>query len=874
MIPTISLVSPSPPLTPVRPPGWPFPILLILFVAGLWALDTRQPAPWPDAATPWFTQLRALAPSTWVVDRLNARAALTPDLPLGSMLVLLGVAACTLVTLLAIEVRGPLALAVALGLAATRSLWSTVSPGQDALPVAVVACAVVAVAWPAARRFAAAAAALGVLSVSTTASWLVAPAVAALPMSWRHRWFSAAALIALSLGLQVALLRQAWGGIECLVPSEWPSALGEVLRPGSSADASPWLALRQAMTVLGGDVHAFGLCVAALGLARASERTRPLRLATAIAIALAVFAVATGALPPSHAAALLLPWWAAWFGCGLAALIGDTSGRARPLATGFGVVLALATPVLRHASIVPDPWAAGMPSVAQAVAGTWRGGFIASEDEAQMRRLRLAGGTMVPADAGTLDRCVASGRPVYALGATVQRVEHLGYRIVERPLRAPLAAVLRDLRPDQLVALALSPSALSWVGPAGMAALARLSPVPPYALSSPALGVVARTDRGGPVRTGHEGIDLSLPEGALVGGRRLFAPVSVSAQQGDTSVDSPPNRLATGQHAALTVFDRAHSATLRAVGEPAPGLLIPLRRQADWRHVDVSGAATCVPSSRRWTPVPVGGRRLSVPAAGASSARPVLLYLASAAKPTVGVAGLASQSRWPAWSVELFDTQGATDASRLQALEMQDEVPAAVRPRARWVARVMVAPRGPWDADRVAVSAGTAPEAWIVRIAAEGRRSATSAVCSMAAAGDRLLQGQYGPMDDDSARELTVTAVDGWHAAESVHGQVSQWTARPVATAAFRVDASMPLTLAMDATGAGGATGHQTIIVRLNDRVLRTDWQGPGRIAVPADAVRAGENTLSLEVGQVVQPDGDTRALGVQVRQLRVIGPQ
>ena len=84
----------------------------------------------------------------------------------------------------------------------------------------------------------------------------------------------------------------------------------------------------------------------------------------------------------------------------------------------------------------------------------------------------------------------------------------------------------------------------------------------------------------------------------------------------------------------------------------------------------------------------------------------------------------------------------------------------------------------------------------------------------------------------------------------------------------------MPLTLAMDATALGAATGHQTIIVRLNDRVLRTDWQGPGRIAVPADAVRAGENTLSLEVGQVVQPDGDTRALGVQVRQLRVIGPQ
>lgn len=855
---------------PIRPPGWPFFILVILVVAGLWFLDTRQPAPWPDAVTPWFTQLRALAFPTWVFDRLNARAALTPDLPLGSMLALLGVTACTLVTLLAMEVRAPLALAVALGLGATRSLWSTVSPGQDALPLAVVACAVVAVAWPAARRLAAAAAAVGVLLVSPTAAWLAVPAVVALPMSRRGRWFSAATLIALSLGVQVALLRQVWGGIGCPVPSEWTYAVSEVLRPGSSADASPWLAVRQAMSVLGGDVHVFGLGIAGLGLARASARTRLLRIATAIAVAVAVLTVATGALPPSLAAALLLPWWAPWFGWGLAALIGDTSGRARSLATGVGIVLAIAIPVLRHATIVPDPWAAGMPSVTRAIAGTWHGGFIASEDETLTRRLRMAGGTIVPADARTLDRCVASGRPVFALGATVQRVEQLGYLIVERPVRAPLAAVLHDLRPDQLVALALSPSALSSVSPAGLAALARLSLERSDLLASQAVAIIARTDRGGAVRKGREGIDLPLLAGAVVGGRPLFTAVSVSARLGNASVTCAPDRLAASQHAALAVFDRAHGVTLQAVGDPAPGLLIPLTRRADWRHVDVEGAAACVPSGRRWAPVPVRGRRLSVPVAGASWTRPVLLYLASAAKPTVGVAGLASH---PRWSVELFDTHVATDASRLQVLEAQDEVPAALRPRARWVARVVVAPRGPWSADRVVVSAGTAPGAWIARVPVEGRRSATSAVCSMAASGERLLQGRYGPTDDESARELTVLAVDGWHAAEWAQGQWSQWTARPVATAAFHVDASMPLTLAMDATGISTATGDQTIIVRLNDRVLRADWRGADRIEVPADAVRAGENTLSLEVGETVL-DGDTRTYGVEVRQLRIIGPE
>jgi hypothetical protein len=866
MILTITLVTPSPPLTLVRPPWWPLLLLLVLGVAGLWALDTRQPAPWPEAATPWFTHVRALAPSAWVVDGLNARVPLTPDLPLGSLLVVLAVAACTLVTLIAAGVRRSLAVAVALGLVATRSLWSTVSPGHDALPVAVVAGAIAAAVWPGARRVVTGALAVGGLLLAPTASWLAVPAVVAVPLSPRRRWSLAVVWIVSSLVVQTVLLRQVWGGISCLAPGDWAMALGEVLRPGSSAEASPFLALRQAIAVVVGDVHAFGVGVAALGLVRSSAVTRSLRRATALAMVVAGLVVATGALPPSHAAALLLPWWAVWFGQGVAALVSHASGRARAVATSFGVVLALATPVLRHATVVPDPWTAGLPMVTQAVDGTWKGRVLASDDEALTRRLRLAGAPIVPASAGTLDRCVASGRPVAALGSTGARIEHLGYRIAELPVRAPLAAILDDLRPDQLVALALEPSALAWAGPAGMAALARLSPVRPYVQSSPAVGIVARTDRGGLVRTGRDDIDLSLPEGETVGGRRLFAPVTVHVRPGEAFVDSASERLAVGQQAALVVHDRAHAVRLRAVGAPALGLPMTLLRQPDWRLVDVAGRAACVAASQPWTPMPPSARRLSVPTAGASPARPVLLYLASAAMPTVGVVGLAPSVR-PAWSVDLFDTHDKAEVSRLQALETQDDVPPTLRVRARWVARVMVAPRGPWAAGRVAVSAGTAPEAWVVRRAADGRRPDTSSVCAMVAAGDRLLNGEYGPMDDDSAHELPVTAVDGWHAADALHGQVSQWTARPVATAAFRVDAPMPLTLALDAAAAGA----QTILVRLNDRVLETSWRGAGRIPIPADAVRPGDNTLALEVREVVRPDGDTRALGIQIRQLRVI---
>jgi hypothetical protein len=40
---------------------------------------------------------------------------------------------------------------------------------------------------------------------------------------------------------------------------------------------------------------------------------------------------------------------------------------------------------------------------------------------------------------------------------------------------------------------------------------------------------------------------------------------------------------------------------------------------------------------------------------------------------------------------------------------------------------------------------------------------------------------------------------------------------------------------------------------------------------VPADAVRPGENTLSVEVGRILQPDGVAREVGVLLRQLRVL---
>ena len=172
---TVLVVSSAPPVIAARLARWPFALLAVLLLAALWLFDTHQPAAWPDAATPWFAQVRALSPATWALDQLNARVPLAPDVPLGSALVLLATVLFTLATLLAIEVPAVLAIAVAVGLAATRSLWSTVSPGHDALPIAAVACAVAALARPI-GDFAWAVPALATIVFSPPATWLVLPA--------------------------------------------------------------------------------------------------------------------------------------------------------------------------------------------------------------------------------------------------------------------------------------------------------------------------------------------------------------------------------------------------------------------------------------------------------------------------------------------------------------------------------------------------------------------------------------------------------------------------------------------------------------------------------------------------------------------------
>ena len=143
----------------------------------------------------------------------------------------------------------------------------------------------------------------------------------------------------------------------------------------------------------------------------------------------------------------------------------------------------------------------------------------------------------------------------------------------------------------------------------------------------------------------------------------------------------------------------------------------------------------------------------------------------------------------------------------------------------------------------------------------------------MDTAGERLFRGHHVTADDDSPSEIAVWSVDGWHAAERLQGQVHQWTAQPRAVVGFRVARPHALVLAMDAMPAATAAGPQRLAVRVNGHVVVEDWQGARRVELAAHLLQAGENTLALEVPEAVRIPSDPRALGVLVRQLRIIDP-
>jgi hypothetical protein len=265
--------------------------------------------------------------------------------------------------------------------------------------------------------------------------------------------------------------------------------------------------------------------------------------------------------------------------------------------------------------------------------------------------------------------------------------------------------------------------------------------------------------------------------------------------------------------------------------------------------------------------------RLSIPLSAASETHPAIVLIGSEAPPWVTVDGLPIHPASQTFHSVVFDRQAPADASRLQEVQRQDGVPPDQVLQGRWVARIALGPHGAWHTDRASITPGVAPTGWLVRLASSGSRPANIAVCE-AVADDRLLAGRPAIVDDETAREIAVTVGHGWHAPERLRSDVFQWSAAATATATFVLERPMPVVFAMDATAASTPAGRQPLSVRINDVEVSADWPGAERVTIPVEALRAGANTITLSVPQVVQPGHDVRTLGVLVRQLRVIAPE
>jgi hypothetical protein len=676
-------------------------------------------------------------------------------------------------------------------------------------------------------------------------------------------------LLGSAVAASVWRLRRAFVAVPCLDAAHWSSRIAEVLRPGVSADVSPWLALRQMTDVLAGDVHLFGIIIAAVGLAASTGRVRAFGNAALVAVGGALVVVGVGVLPPAHAAALLLPWWAPCVGMGLDACVRASSPSRRRTVLAFAVSTAILVPVLRHAVVVRQPWTASMPEMTRAVAASWAGTVVVSADAGLTRRLRRVDVVSLPPDAGVVQTCLAAGRRVYAVGPAIDRLEDFGFRVNETALRAPMAAVLHDLRPGYLVALAFTPGALSWAGSQGLSALARVGVHGDAVRATHAVAVVARADSDdGHVQTARDGTDVAIGASSVVGRQPMLFPLSVHADSREASITAGPRRLATSAHAALVVLDRTEAVALRSTAAASPGLPVSLGTHAQWRHALVSGAPQCLAATQGWTTIPEAAARVSVPVLAASRRRPVVVYGVTAERPPVEVADL------PAWAgsesaVTTFD-RASDDNARLRAQADADGLDVGSLGEARFVVRLAFRSPDLWGASRVVVSVGPAPATWVIGLPAAGHTASSSWICRIPVRGRPILRGEP-VVDDDLVHEIRLWARDGWHPAEAVHGEVFQWTSRTSATARFEVDEPRALVLALDVGSAVTATGEQPVTVRVNGVVVGAHWRGAGRVGVPATLLRRGDNSLSLDVERVVQVPPDTRDLGVLVRQVRLI---
>ncbi|MGV3516474.1 hypothetical protein [Luteitalea sp.] len=859
----------SPPLN--RLARWPFAVLVAWACLLVWGLAGRQPASWPDPAAPWFLDAQARLPLVSLLDRSDLWLGLGPDVSPAAALVFVLIGLTSLTIAMGLGVTPPMALAASGALLATRSAWGSVTPGHDASALLLVSVGVLTVALPSMRHIGMAGLLVGAPLAAPTAAWAMTPAVAGWPATGRARRTIAFAGVALALASSALMARVAWADVSCLSSAPWWGRLEEVLYPALSTGLSPWTALRQLAAVLAGDVHPFGLVVAALGLVTGGTETLSFRRLAGVAVGAGLAVAAAGVLPPAHAAGLLLPWWAPCFGLGLQQVVDAAAGRWRGLVVVFAVTIAVGAPVLRHVTVVPGPWALTTPQTMRAMAPEWTGGVVVAADAASRRRLHGAGVVTLPVDSVAIQACLANGQRVHALGASIGHLEALGFRADDRPLTVPLSAMLRDLRAGARVALAAAPGALVWAGPPGLSALTRLGVHAATVPATAALGAIASADvPGGRVAVARDGVQVDLDSGEDQPPGPVPVRISADVRAGEARIAQAGRPLVRSAHVAISVFDTIGDPVFRTTARPSPGLPVAVATQPQWRHAVIVGEPSCRVAGASAITMPPPAGRISVPLDSASRARPVVVYLASDTRPEVEVSG--ADSAAVAMEQERFDLT-AGDTARLETRTDADAVDRAALGPGRFIVRIQLRPSGIWPAPRVSIIAGGSATTWLVRLPPPGYGAAPSTVCRYATDGLRVLRGQSTVIDDETAQDVILSTRDGWHPAEQAGGAVFQWTGHQSATATFRAEASRPRRLILDVVGADPGTGPQPVTVRVNGVVVRAAWQGAGRLEIPVGVLRSGENELTLEVPQVVAPPHDSRALGVLVRGLRLIDP-
>jgi hypothetical protein len=567
---------------------WTAALACALTAALHWRLAAHAPTAPPDVVAPATVPAFIQGPIVWAVDAVNT-VGVGRDVALASWLIVAAVAGATTAWTRRLGVPAWLATALGVGITFLPHTWSTQAPGRDAIVLLAMLAFAAWLSTPRAERphgagglLVAAGGLLLVAHYPPTLWWLAPVALASghVPTRVGARWL----LIAIGTAVG-ASLAYAWGlthGSPCLVDSAAGSTtLWTLLRPAVTAHVglTDRLAAAGAATVT--ELHVFGVAAAAWAVWLAGHAHPAARRVTLAGTASLVVGTALGTMPPRLVVLAATVAWLPWFAIACHRLLSLAPSR-RSMLTRVAVCwLVLGLPIARHAVFVPDPLATAAPAVWTAAYAQLDDVAIAAAVEGDARLARQAGRILVPAHAQGVSACLARGTTVMAVGPAVETLRYDGVVVDDVPVTAPLAALADDLRPDAVVALAVTTAGARWLPPADVPKVAAIGAseealrrrsaqaVVTQLPAAPSTDVVAHAPSTTAATSRVDDVDE----------RRLWHPLSVDVQPGAVAITAgatSPQPIVLGETAAIAVFDRTERPVIRASAAPLPRLPMPL----------------------------------------------------------------------------------------------------------------------------------------------------------------------------------------------------------------------------------------------------------------------------------------------------------